>query len=57
VVTGELLGDGYISYDPIRKPLTNARLEFTFAAKILHYVNYLKFNVLAPICTSSEPTP
>lgn len=57
VVTGELLGDGHISYDPIRKPLTNARLEFTFAAKILHYVNYLKFNVLAPICTSSEPTP
>lgn len=57
VVTGELLGDGYISYDPIRKPLTNARLEFTFAAKILHYVNYLKFNVLAPLCTSSKPTP
>lgn len=25
-VTGELLGDGYISCDPIRKPLINARL-------------------------------
>jgi len=57
VVTGELLGDGYLSCDPIRKPLINARLEFTFAAKILHYVNYLKFNVLAPLCTSSKPTP
>lgn len=56
VVTGELLGDGYISYDPA-KPLINGRLEFTFGAKILHYVNYLKFNVLAPICTSSNPTP
>ena len=57
VITGELLGDGYISYDPINKPLINGRLEFTFAAKILHYVNYLKFNVLAPICTPSNPTP
>ena len=57
VITGELLGDGYISYNPINKPLINGRLEFTFAAKILHYVNYLKFNVLAPICTSSNPTP
>ena len=57
VITGELLGDGYISYDPLNKPLINGRLEFTFAAKILHYVNYLKFNVLASICTSSNPTP
>ena len=57
VITGELLGDGHISYDPINSPQINARLEFTFAAKILHYVNYLKFNVLAPICTSSSPTP
>ena len=57
VITGELLGDGYISYDPVNKPLINGRIEFTFAAKILYYVNYLKFNVLAPICTSHEPTP
>lgn len=57
VITGELLGDGYISYDPVNKPLINGRIEFTFAAKILHYVNYLKFNVLASICTSHEPTP
>ena len=56
VITGELLGDGHLSYDPINKPQINARLEFTFSAKILHYVNYLKFNVLAPICTSSSPT-
>jgi hypothetical protein len=40
VITGELLGDGHISCDPRNKPLINARLEFTFAATILHYVNY-----------------
>lgn len=57
VVTGELLGDGHISYDPINKPLINGRLEFTFSASILHYVNYLKFNFLAFICTASDPTP
>lgn len=57
VITGELLGDGHISHYPINKPLINGRLEFTFAAAILHYVNHLKFNVLAPICTSSNPTP
>lgn len=57
VITGELLGDGYLSYDPVNKPQINGRLEFTFSAKILHYVNYLKFNVLASICTSSNPTP
>lgn len=57
MTTGELLGDGHISYDPVNKPQINGRLEFTFAAKILHYVNYLKFNVLAAICTPSNPTP
>ena len=57
VITGELLGDGYISYNPINKPMVNGRLEFTFAAKILDYVNYLKFNVLSSICTPSDPTP
>lgn len=57
VVTGAIVGDGHISYDPINKPKINGRLEFTFSAKILHYVNYFKFNVLAPICTYSNPTP
>lgn len=57
VITGELLGDGHLSCDPVNKPLINGRLEFTFAAAILHYVNYLKFYVLAPICTTSNPTP
>jgi group I intron endonuclease len=56
VIKGELLGDGHLSYDP-NKPNINGRLEFTFSSKILHYVEYLKFNVLAPICTSSLPTP
>lgn len=57
VITGELLGDGHISYDPTNNPQINARLEFTFAAKILHYVNYLKFNILMDICTTSSPAP
>ena len=52
VITGELLGDGYI------KRLKNtARLEFTFSSKILHYVNYLKFNMLKEICNDTKPTP
>lgn len=56
VVTGELLGDGHISYDPLNKPNINGRLEFTFSADIKHYVDYLKFDVLFPICTKSQPT-
>lgn len=57
IITGELLGDGHIKYDPVNNPLINGRVEFTFSAKILHYVKYLKFDVLALISTDSEPTP
>lgn len=57
IITGELLGDGHIRYDPIKAPLVNGRLEFTFSTKILHYVKYLKNEALAFICTESEPTP
>lgn len=57
IITGELLGDGHIKYDPLKNPLVNGRIEFTFSAKILHYVNYLKYDVLASICTISRPTP
>jgi hypothetical protein len=53
---GGLLGDGYLNYDPIKAPQINARLEFTFSSKILHYVRYLKYDALAFICTESEPT-
>lgn len=56
IVTGELLGDGYIRYDP-EQPKINGRLEFTFSSNILHYINYLKFNALSYICTESQPTP
>lgn len=56
VITGELLGDGHLRYDPINKPNINGRLEFTFSADIRHYVDYLKFDVLSPICTKSPPT-
>lgn len=56
VITGELLGDGHIRYDPINKPNINGRLEFTFSADIKYYVDYLKFDVLFPICTISQPT-
>lgn len=61
IVTGELLGDGHLKYDPLKNPLVNGRIEFTFSVappnKILHYVNYLKYDVLASICTVSRPTP
>lgn len=56
VITGELLGDGHINYNP-KLPNINGRLEFTFSSKILHYVNYLEFDVLSFICTKSKPTP
>lgn len=56
IITGELLGDGYLNYDPIKAPQINARLEFTFSSKILHYVRYLKYDALAFICTESEAT-
>ena len=46
-----------MNYDPIKAPQINARLEFTFSSKILHYVKYLKYNALAFICTESEATP
>ena len=42
-----MLGDGYIKYDPVNTPQVNGRLEFTFSAKFLHYVKYLKNDVLA----------
>lgn len=57
VVTGEMLGDGHIKYDPINAPQVNGRLEFTFSANILHYIKYLKDNVLSFICNESKPTP
>lgn len=50
-----MLGDGHIRYDPINAPQIKGRLEFTFSAKILHYVKYLKQDVLAFICNKSEP--
>lgn len=56
IVTGELLGDGYIRYNP-EYPNINGRLEFTFSSNILYYVNYLKYNALSYICTESKPTP
>ena len=54
--TGEMLGDGYIKYDPLTSG-TRGRLQFTFSSDILHYVKDLKYVALAPICTESEPTP
>ncbi len=56
IVTGEMLGDGYIKYDPFT-PGTKGRLQFTFSSEILHYVKYLKHVALAPVCTEFEATP
>ena len=55
IVTGEMLGDGYIKYDPLTSG-TRGRLQFTFSSDILHYVKYLKCIALAPICAESGPT-
>jgi len=57
IITGELLGDGHIKYNPEHTPHADGRLQFTFSAKNLPYLNYLKFEALASICTKHEPTP
>ena len=57
IITGELLGDGYIIYNPKKYPKIYGRLGFTFSAKILCYVEYLKYEALRFICTKSKPTP
>jgi len=57
IITGELLGDGHIRYNPIKFPGRKGRLEFTFSSKALHYIKHLKYNALASICTKSKPTP
>ena len=56
IIIRELLEDGHLNYDPIKATQINARLEFTFSYKILHYVKYLKYDALAFICTESEAT-
>lgn len=43
-------------YDPINKPNINGRLEFTFSPDIKYYVDDLKFDILFPLCTKSQPT-
>jgi hypothetical protein len=55
IITGELLGDGHIRYNPKKYPVYHGRLEFTFSVK--NYVKFLKYEALACICTKSEPTP
>ena len=57
IITGELLGDGHIRYDPEPNSRTEGRLEFTFSIKNLSYLKYLKYVALASICTDSEPSP
>jgi LAGLIDADG DNA endonuclease family/Proton-conducting membrane transporter/NUMOD1 domain len=57
IITGELLGDAHIRYNPKKSPKINGRLEFTFSAKILYYVKYLKYEALEFICTKSKATP
>lgn len=51
------ISDGHISYDPINPPQVNGRLEFTFSAKVLHYIEYLKYDALAFISSESKPRP
>lgn len=54
IITGELLGDGCTKYDSINNLLVKGRIKFTFSANILHYVSYLKYHVLASICSIFE---
>jgi len=57
ILIRELLGDGYIRYNPKNTPQINGRLEFTFSVKNLQYVKFLKYEALAFICNKSESTP
>jgi len=57
IIIGELLGDGHINYKSKGAVKTNSRLEFTFSAKNLQYVKFLKKEALTFICNRSEPTP
>jgi hypothetical protein len=57
IITGELLGDGYINYNIRTTGKHNGRLEFTFSAKNIEYAKYLKYKALDFICTDSELTP
>lgn len=57
IVTGELLGDGYICYDPVNNPKTEGYLGFTFSLKNKVYAEHLKYKVLSSICTNIALTP
>jgi LAGLIDADG DNA endonuclease family len=57
IITGELLGDGHITFRVKKDLRVSGRLEFTFSVKNLPYLKYLKFKSLAYICTDSPPTP
>ena len=54
IITGELLGDGCTKYYSINNLFVKGRIKFTFSANILHYVSYLKYHVLASICSPFE---
>lgn len=60
MICGLLLGDCSLS-DPNNRGKVDAsgsyRLEFTFKGSVLEYVRWLKFEILANVCTSTEPSP
>ena len=55
IIIGELLGDGHINYKSQGVVKKNSRLVFTFSAKNIQYVKFLKYEALAFICTKSIP--
>lgn len=48
VIIGLLLSDGYVNHN---------RLSCTFKADHLDFINWLRFEILASICTTAQPTP
>jgi hypothetical protein len=53
-IIGDLLGDGHL-----KKPKTNGncRLVFTFSAKNMAYIEYMRSKVYGSLCTINAPTP
>ncbi len=57
VIAGLIMGDGHLrNPNKGKRPGGNYRLEYTFAASVLSFCQWIKFDLLKSICTSTEPT-
>lgn len=58
VISGLIMGDGHIrNPNKGRRPGGNYRLEFTFKASVLLFCEWIKFELLKNICTSTKLSP